>query len=151
MEWTHLPKFERHSGFGAKLNMCMGCEGYIITPGDHSHFCLFREIGYELDGTSFSPCGNQCHPECVKVGKYFNTRLVRATWGLQYPPPMTRFPFIHEACTVRSVLGRELTWTSGDTHLLMLERMRLLDVAHAWYSSTLQGKARYLGRVSNLG
>jgi hypothetical protein len=34
MEWTHLPKCERHSGFRTKLNTCVGCEGYI-TPGDH--------------------------------------------------------------------------------------------------------------------
>jgi hypothetical protein len=82
MKWTHLPRRERHSGFGTKLNICVGCEGYITT-GDHSHFCLFREIGYELDGTSFSPCGNQYYPECIKVGKPFNTRLARATLGLQ--------------------------------------------------------------------
>jgi hypothetical protein len=50
MEWTYLPKCERHRGFGTKLNTCVGCEGYI-PPGDHSHVCLFREIGYELDGT----------------------------------------------------------------------------------------------------
>jgi hypothetical protein len=64
---------------------------------------------------------------------------------------MTRFPFICEACTVRAVLGRELTWTSGDMQLLMLERMRLIDMAHAWASLTLQGTARYLGRLSNFG
>jgi hypothetical protein len=145
------PKCERHSGFGTKLNTCVGCEGYI-TPGDHSHFCLFREIEYELDGTFFSPCENQYHPEFIKVGKTFKTRLVRSTLGLQYPPPaMTHFPFICEACTVRAVLGRELTWTSGHMQLLMLKRMRLIDMAHAWASSNLQGTARYLGRLSNFG
>jgi hypothetical protein len=148
MEWTQLPRCDLHSGFGTKLNICVGCEGYI-TPGDHSHFCLFREFGYELVGTSLSPCGNQYHPECIKVGKTFKTRLTRATLGLQYPPAMTRFPFICEACTVRAVLGRELTWTSGYMQLLMLERMHLIDMAHAWDLSTLQGKARYLGRLSN--
>jgi hypothetical protein len=64
---------------------------------------------------------------------------------------MTRFPFICEACTVRAVLGLELTWTSGDMQLLMLEQMRFIDMAHAWASSTLQGTARYLGRISNFG
>jgi hypothetical protein len=64
---------------------------------------------------------------------------------------MTLFPFICEACTVRAVLGRELTWTSGDMQLLMLERMRLIDMAHAWASSNLQGTARYLGRLINFG
>jgi hypothetical protein len=64
---------------------------------------------------------------------------------------MTHFHFICEACTSRAALGRELTWTSGDIQLLMLERMRLIDMAHAWASSTLQGTARYLGRLSNFG
>jgi hypothetical protein len=105
LELTHLPKCERHSGFRTKLNTCVGCEGYI-TPGDHSHFCLFIEIRYELDGTFFTPFWNQYHPECIKVGKSFKTRLVRATLGLQYPPEMTRFPFICEACTIRAILGR---------------------------------------------
>jgi hypothetical protein len=150
MEWTHLPNCERHSVFRTKLNICLGCEGYI-TPGDHSHFCLFREIGYELDGTFFSPCENQYHPECIKVGKPLKTRLVRATLGLQYPLAMTCFPFICEACTVRAILGWELTLMSGDMQLLMLKRMHLIDMAHAWDLSTLQGTARYLSWLSNFG
>jgi hypothetical protein len=150
MEWTNLTKCERHSGFGTKLNICVGCEGYI-TPGDQSHSCLFRKIGYDLDGASFSPCGKQYHPECIKFGKPFKTRMVRATLGLQYPPAMTCFIFICESCTGRAVLGWELTWTSGDIQLLMLERMRLIDMAHAWESSTLQETARHLGRLSNFG
>jgi hypothetical protein len=123
MEWTHLPRCERHCGFATTLNICVGCEGYI-TDGDYSHFCLFRKIGYELDGTY--------HPECIKVEKPFKTRLVRATLGLQYRPEMTRFPFICEACTVRSLLKWELTWMSGDMQLLMLEWMRIIDMADAW-------------------
>jgi hypothetical protein len=62
---------------------------------------------------------------------------------------MTHFPFICEACTVRAVLGRDLTWTSVDIQLLMLKQMRLIDMAHAWASSTLQGTD--LGRLSNFG
>jgi hypothetical protein len=64
---------------------------------------------------------------------------------------MTHFHFICEACTVMAVLGRELTCMSGDMQLLMLERMRLVDMAHAWAFSTLQVTARYLGRLRNLG
>jgi hypothetical protein len=64
---------------------------------------------------------------------------------------MTRFTFICEAYTVRAALGWELTWTSGDMQLLMLERMCLIDMVHAWASSTLQGIARYLGRLINFG
>jgi hypothetical protein len=33
----------------------------------------------------------------------------------------------------------------------MLERMRLIDMAHAWASLTLQGTARHLGRLRNFG
>jgi hypothetical protein len=33
----------------------------------------------------------------------------------------------------------------------MLDKMRLFDMAHAWDSSTLQGTARYVGRLSNFG
>jgi hypothetical protein len=151
MEWANPLKCERHSGFGTKkLNICVGCEGNI-TPGDQSHFCLFRKIGYELDGAYFSPCGNQYHPECIQVEKTFKTRLVRDTLGLQYPPAMTHFPFICEACTFRAVLRREVTWTSGDIQLVMLERMRLIDMAHAWDSSTIQGAERYLGQLNNFG
>jgi hypothetical protein len=62
---------------------------------------------------------------------------------------MTHFPPICEACTVRAVLGRELTWTSGDIQLLMLECMRLIEMAHDWDSSTLQGTTIYLGQLSN--
>jgi hypothetical protein len=150
MEWTNLPKCEHHSGFGTKLNICLGCEGYI-TPGDQSHFCLFRKVGYAWDGDYFSPCGNQYHPECIKVGKPFKTRLVRATLGLQYPLAMTHFTFICESCTVRAILGRELTWTSDDIQLLTIEQMHLIDMAHAWASSTLKGMARHFGRLSNFG
>jgi hypothetical protein len=35
--------------------------------------------------------------------------------------------------------------------LVMLERMRLIDMAHAWASSTLQGTARYLDRLKKFG
>jgi hypothetical protein len=150
MEWKNLPKCQRHSGFGTKLNICVGCEGYI-SPGYQSHLCLFRKTGYALYGVPFSPCGNQYHLECIKARKPFKTRLARATLGLQYPPAMNCFPFICESCTIRVVLRCELTWMSSDIHLLMLERTRLIDMTHAWASSTLQGTARHLGWLSNFG
>jgi hypothetical protein len=68
-EWTHLPKCERHSGFGTKLNICVGCEGYI-PPGNVSHSFLFRKVGYELDENLFTPCESQYHPERIKVGNF---------------------------------------------------------------------------------
>jgi hypothetical protein len=150
MGWTNFPKCERHNGYGIKLSTCVGCDGWI-TPGGQYHLCLFRKTGYQMDEVPFSPCGNQYHPECIKVGKHFKTRLVRAKLGLQYPPAMTRFPFICESCNVQAVLRWELTWMSGDLQLLMLERMHLVNMAHARASSTLQGAAPHLGRLSNSG
>jgi hypothetical protein len=35
--------------------------------------------------------------------------------------------------------------------LLMLKWMRLVDMSHAWASSTLQVKSKYLGQLSNFG
>jgi len=54
--------------------------------------------------------------------------------------------FICEACTVRSFLGRELHGIR-DWQLLCLERMRILDVVHAWSPGThsaYQAKFRIL-------
>jgi hypothetical protein len=56
MEWTNFPKCKRHRGFGTKLSMCVGCDGYI-TPGYQYHLCLFRKTGYEFDGVPFSLFG----------------------------------------------------------------------------------------------
>jgi hypothetical protein len=131
MEWTNLPKCACHSEFGTNLSICVDCEGYI-TPGDQYHLCIFRKTSYYLDGIPFPPCGNQYHPACIKVGKPFTTRLVRATLGLEYPPAMTRFPFIYESCTIRAVLGRELNWLSRDIQLLVIKRMRFINMAHTW-------------------
>jgi hypothetical protein len=47
------------------------------------HFCIFTKVRYELDGTLFTHSENQYHPECIKVGKPFRTRLVKSTLGLQ--------------------------------------------------------------------
>jgi hypothetical protein len=84
-------------------------------------------------------------------GETFQDKTSESHPGAPVPPAMTHFPFICEVCIVRAVLGRELTWTPGDIQLLMLERMRLIDMAHAWALSMLQGTARYLGRLSNFG
>ena len=57
-----------------------------------------------------------------------------------------------EACTVRSVLQRELHGVR-DVALLQLERMRLIDQAHAWSEgthATYQRKLRYLQKFEHL-
>jgi hypothetical protein len=72
-------------------------------------------------------------------GKTLQDKTGESYIGYPIPPAMTRFPLICESCTVRAILGRELTLMSGDIQLLILDRMRLIDMAHAWASSTLQG------------
>jgi hypothetical protein len=55
--------------------------------------------------------------------------------------------FICELCQVRAMVDRELRPGANDLHLLMLERMRLIDCRSGWKASTLQnygGKLRYL-------
>ena len=81
------------------------------------------------------PCFTRYHLHCVRVGPPFTSRLARSE-GL-YLPPMPEFPnFICEACTVRTAIGRELRAYAPDIALMMLERMRIIDVVHAWSQGT---------------
>lgn len=59
--------------------------------------------------------------------------------GCKYPPSMMDFPFICLLCTVWAVLQCKLMDTPQGYHLLMFEHMRLIDMAHAWASSTMVG------------
>ena len=73
------------------------------------------------------------HPQCIKVGHPYCTRHYgNGTRGMQYPPCATILPFICELCTTRAHLRRELDPYSTDNNmLLLLERMRMIDTAHA--------------------
>jgi hypothetical protein len=55
--------------------------------------------------------------------------------------------FICECCTVRQVLGRELSRNPYDIGLLALERMRLIDMVHHWAPGTV---ANYQGRLRKI-
>lgn len=68
------------------------------------------------------------------MGDPFTSRLAKGA-GLSFPRVKHWGTFICELCTVRSVLGRELRLPT-DVDLLMLERMRLIDMACAWASGT---------------
>jgi hypothetical protein len=78
----------------------------------------------------------------------FHTRL-RNDKGL-ISPQLTHAPFfICECCTVRIHVDRELRDDAKDMALLMLERMRFIDLLHAWAPSTLTQynyKLQVLGR-----
>ena len=92
-----------------------------------------------------SPCGVAYHAECIRVGPPFSTRL-RHGRGLSFPPVKHWGTFICEKCTVRAVIGRELILQS-DLELLCLERMRLIDMAHAWALSTHTKYQQKLGVI----
>ena len=98
--------------------------------------CHFAEHGFQVNGTQMHPCGTRYHPQCIRVGPPFATRL-RNEEGLSFPNVRYWGTFICEYCTVRSVLERELHGRN-DWQLLGLERMRLIDMANAWARKTHQ-------------
>jgi hypothetical protein len=58
---------------------------------------------------------------------------------MHYPKDIAAYAhFICEACTVRSVLGRELSLYPADTVLVMLERARFIDLTNHWARGTLK-------------
>ena len=148
-EWTFLPSL---SPFGSKMKLptCTGC--LLPIESDQAiHKCLFSSKGFTLHSKPFTPCKVRYHSKCIKVGHPFATRhFGKGTKGLQYPPCATSLPFICELCTTRTQLGRELDALSPeDILLLKLERMRMIDVAHAWAPTTLQNACRSLRRTNN--
>ena len=89
------------------------------------------------------------HPPCIQVGSPFSSRhFGKGTNGLQYPPCATNLPFICELCTTRTQIGRELDpHIPSDKQLLRLERMRMIDAAHAWAPRTLQNACSTIRRI----
>ena len=130
-KWTRLPTLCPY-GSKPKLPVCSGCQT-PIDKGSRMHKCLFHSQGFNLKGKTFQPCNVMYHAKCIKVGPPFRTRHYgKGTNGLQYPPCATNLPFICELCTTRTHLGRELDpHMVSDTTLLCLERMRMIDAAHA--------------------
>ena len=92
--------------------------------------CTFARKGFD----EFKPCSAVYHTKCFSVGAPFSTRR-KGNAGLSFPSICDWPNFVCEACTVRSVLGRELKGTN-DGHLMMLERMRIIDMAWRWAKGT---------------
>lgn len=67
--------------------------------------------------------------------------------SLIFPSVHTWPTFICECCTVRAVLDRELH-SARDTFLMLLERMRLLDIARHWATGTHRQYQNRLRRIS---
>jgi len=128
----------------------VGCRG-SLDPSDPIHVCLFSRSGFTINGLHLRGCQVQYHAACIAVGPPFRSRLDRLGKGLVYPPTMTLFPFICESCTVRGVLGREIGPTWQDRQLLCLERMRMIDAAHAWAPSSMAGVHLRLRNLAAFG
>ena len=65
------------------------------------------------------------------------------------PPCDTNLPFICELCTTRVYLQREIDpFDSSDMQLLMLERIRMIDMAHAWPPKNLPQSCSTLRRIN---
>ena len=65
-----------------------------------------------------------------------------------YNTPLVLPISLCELCTVRTHLGRELDpYLLSDNTLLGLERMRMIDAAHAWAPKTLENACRTLRNV----
>ena len=147
--WTHLPTL-CPLGSGKRLSVCSGC----LLPIDQKsryHTCIFQHRGFTIKNTVYPPCNVQYHASCVSIGLPFRTRhFGKGTRGIQFPPCATNLPFICELCTVRTHLGREIDpYVASDTLLLSLERMRMIDAAHAWAPRTLENACRTLRRIDN--
>ena len=86
----------------------------------------------------------------MRVGPPFTTRL-RHMEGLAFPPVHEWSHFVCEACTVRAILGRELQDEGRDVALLMLERMRLIDMAHHWRAASHKQYQPLLRQLRHFG
>ena len=116
----------------------MGCELHV-DPSTPHHECIFASSGFPLGAGHAMPCGSVYHHGCQRVGHPFHTRL-RDQAGFTYPSIEAVPNYTCEACTTRAVLGRELDSGSHDLGLLLLERMRMIDIANRWAANTF---ARY--------
>lgn len=97
--------------------------------------CTFARTGFPLpDGSLARPCQSAYHSQCFRVGVPFMSRRQHQA-GLCFPTVKCWGHFICEACTVRAILGRELTG-GPDWRLLCFERMRILDLVHYWSVGT---------------
>ena len=133
--WTALPTLTRRAGTASKPHTCVGCHQALSNDADVLA-CTFRRSGFTLSDKAFLPCQIQYHTRCFRAGAPFESRRKDGA-GLAFPSVGLWGSFVCELCTVRAVLGRELTgpW---DDHLLCFERIRVLDMAHYWAKGTHQ-------------
>ena len=140
-----MPDIRRIIGTCAKPNVCAGCH-QPISAKITQYCCKFSRSGFTQNNLSFRPCGVTYHLECIRVSEPFRTRLPDGN-GLKFPNVSHIPAFICEACSVRSVLLRELRPNNEDLTLMKLERMRMIDLACSLASKTLDQYNYYLRRI----
>ena len=135
--WTRLPRPPCGCSIDNRRHLCTGCWKPLTTT-DLTYSCLFCDTGFQVADFKARPCCTRYHVGCISVGLPFLTRL-QARKGLFCPRDLARQRhFVCEACTVRAVLQEELGFFAWDFALLMLERVRLVDISNKWAASTLK-------------
>ena len=141
------------SGINDKLQKCAGCRlSLSVIPATskkkiHQLTCSFSSSGFDTPTGAMAPCGAAYHSCCIAVGDPFTTRRNKNI-GLVFPNVEFWTNFVCEVCTVRAITQRELNRTNDHT-LLVLERIRMIDMAWSWSSGThtsYQSQLRHIRR-----
>ena len=144
--WTRLPLPELRLRSRSNWRHCMGCSTACESP---AHVCLFEDTGFTLGSLVHKPCHVRYHAHCIRVGKPFTSRD-RSHKDLEYPAQLASFPFVCESCTVSAIMGRPLVpFSEQDRSLLMLERMRLIDLARHSAPSSLSRYRSAFGSITS--
>jgi hypothetical protein len=80
-----------------------------LSSHEPQFLCHFCDTGFTADnGIPLRACRTRYHPNCIRIGLPFQTRLPKDR-GLFCTPNLASFKhFVCEACTVRAALSREL-------------------------------------------
>jgi hypothetical protein len=127
--WTLLPDLSLPNGTRNRLRSCAGCHKDISAkvPFYQCHFC---SVGFTVHNIIYPPCNVRYHLQCIRAGPPFTSRHADSQ-GLSFPSWSELPIFICEWCTVQAHLRGKCTPKAHLTVLLMLERMRLIDMAHS--------------------
>lgn len=135
--WTRLPIPPCGALTSNLRHLCAGCR-LPLGRTEAQFYCRFCDTGFQAERFVARPCHTRYHPECIRIGLPFVTRLPK-DGGLDCPKDLAALThYICEACIVRSVLGRELSRNPADLVLLMLERARFIDLTNHWARGTLR-------------
>jgi hypothetical protein len=113
-------------GIGNKLHLCVGCRGPRLKNVPEMT-CGFATSGFRIGNT-------QHRPDLASLAVM--SRISRQVSLSNRGCPREEAHVFQPRHTVRAVRERELSWGADDTALVMLERMRVIDMAHNWAIGT---------------